>query len=874
MNWQALEKQEVLRRLHTDSRQGISEEQARQRLKANGENRLSDRKKAGLFRRFLRQFQDFMVLILLAAAAVSFFTSFVKGDSEYVDSIIILAIVVVNAITGMIQESRAEKAIEALRKLSTPHARVVRGGKSRVIDSTGLVPGDLVQLEAGDLVPADLRIFRSQGCRAEESALTGESVPVEKSAEILCGEKTAIGDWKNMLFSGTSVVGGRAEGIVTATGMQTQMGNVAGMISREEAPETPLQQKLARTGKGLGLAALAICALIFVLGLFQHTEPLEMFMISVSLAVAAIPEGLPAVVTIVLAMGVRRMAARKAIIRRLPAVETLGSASVICSDKTGTLTCNRMTVTRLGDGTSVFTPESRQGQMLLSMAALCTNCRTEGRKVTGEPTEAALVTACRTSLTELARQFPRAGEIPFSSERKRMCTIHRLSGGSYRAIVKGAPDLLLERCRFDRSAAQPLSDRRRQEIRRMNDRMAGEALRVLGVAYRDFDRMPTEEEAEKDLVFCGLIGMIDPPRPEAARAVSLCRSAGIRVVMITGDHAATAAAIARQLGILEQNGKIFTGRQLDAMDDKTLEREVSGCRVFARVSPEHKVRIVRVLQKQGQVVAMTGDGVNDAPALRAADIGCAMGKGGTEVARAAADMVLTDDNFSTIVSAVEEGRVIYGNIRKTIHFLISCNIGEILLVLAAFLLGLPAPLLAIQLLWVNLVTDSLPALALGVEPAEPDSMKRKPVSRNAGVFSGGMGKSVILEGCLIGALALLAFTIGRLFFDSNPMEPATGRTMAFAVLSFSQIAHTFNMRSEHSLFTIGVFSNPKLILSAVICVLLQWMVIAVPAVSAVFRTVSLTGIQWALVVMISFIPIFCVEIEKKLFRTASKNRIS
>ena len=445
MNWQALEKQEVLRRLHTDSRQGISEEQARQRLKANGENRLSDRKKAGLLRRFLRQFQDFMVLILLAAAAVSFFTSFVKGDSEYVDSIIILAIVVVNAITGMIQESRAEKAIEALRKLSTPHARVVRGGKSRVIDSTGLVPGDLVQLEAGDLVPADLRIFRSQGCRAEESALTGESVPVEKSGEILCGEKAAIGDWKNMLFSGTSVVGGRAEGIVTATGMQTQMGKVAGMISQEEAPETPLQQKLARTGKGLGLAAMAICALIFVLGLFQHTEPLEMFMISVSLAVAAIPEGLPAVVTIVLAMGVRRMAARKAIIRRLPAVETLGSASVICSDKTGTLTCNRMTVTRLGDGTSVFTPESRQGQMLLSMAALCTNCRTEGKKVSGEPTEAALVTACRTSLAELARQFPRAGEIPFSSERKRMCTIHRLSSGSYRAIVKGAPDLLLER---------------------------------------------------------------------------------------------------------------------------------------------------------------------------------------------------------------------------------------------------------------------------------------------------------------------------------------------------------------------------------------------------------------------------------------------
>lgn len=867
MEWQTVQKEEALRQLHSSIREGLTQEQARRRLQKYGRNCLAEKKKRGFLLRFLAQFQDFMVLILLGAAVVSFITSRVQGDSDYIDAIIILVIVVVNAITGVIQESRAERAIEALKQLSSPHAHVMRGGRLQSIDSTLLVPGDIVQLETGDLVPADLRILESTRCRAEESALTGESVPAEKDAAFLCKAGAALGDQKNMLFSGTSIVDGRALGIVVRTGMKTQMGHVAGMIAQEEAPETPLQKKLSHTGKVLGAAALAICALIFVLGLFQQIEPLEMFMISVSLAVAAIPEGLPAVVTIVLAMGVRRMAAQRAIVRRLPAVETLGSATVICSDKTGTLTCNRMTVTRLSDGTGSVSVKSPQGREMLELASLCTNCRTQGKKILGEPTETALVAACPASLEELARRFPRIGEIPFSSSRKRMSTFHRLPTGGCRIIVKGAPDLLLERCDRIRTPGgeRLLTQEDRRNIRKQNESMAGEALRVLGIAFRDDVGVPAEENAERGLIFCGLIGMMDPPRPEAERAVRLCRSAGIRAVMITGDHAATAAAVARQLGILRDGGNILTGRQLDTMDEAALRREVPGCTVFARVSPEHKVKIVRVLQQRGEVVAMTGDGVNDAPALRAADIGCAMGKGGTDVARAAADMVLTDDNFSTIVSAVREGRVIYSNIRKTIHFLISCNIGEILLVLAAFLLHLPVPLLAIQLLWVNLVTDSLPALALGVEPAEKGIMNEKPSSPKAGVFSAGTWTALAAEGCLIGALALLAYTIGRVFFDPISLVPSIGRTMAFAVLSLSQVVHTYNMRSNRSVLSIGLFSNHRLNWASLVCILLQVSVIACPPLAAVFRTVPLNFVQWAIVAALSILPLLCIEIEKRVF---------
>ena len=868
MDWHTMKKEEVLHRLQTDSRLGLSEEQARSRLMKYGPNRLAQKKKQGLLLRFLAQFRDFMVLILLAAAAISFVTSWIQGDQEYIDSIIILAIVIVNAITGVIQESRAEKALEALQKLSSPHARAVRGGRIVHLPSEELVPGDLVLLETGDLVPADIRILESGSCRAEESILTGESVPSSKEGGMVCPRQAPVGDQKNMLFSGTSIADGHATGIVTGTGMQTQMGRIAGMISQESAPETPLQKRLARTGKVLGLAALGICAFIFILGLFQQVAPLEMFMISVSLAVAAIPEGLPAVVTIVLAMGVRRMAGKRAIIRRLPAVETLGSASVICSDKTGTLTCNRMTVTRVWNGKTMLSPNAPAVREMLEFSSLCTNCREQGGKVLGEPTEAALVSACSTPKETLDARYPRVEEIPFSSSRKRMTTVHRLKDGGFRIIVKGAPDVLAGLCSHIRVEGRdlPLTAGEKAKLLRQNEAMASQALRVLGVAFRDISKLPEDRASlEKDLTFCGLIGMMDPPRPEAEKAVRLCRQAGIRPVMITGDHAATAAAIAGQLGILQKGGKLLTGKDLDAMDSRTLQKEVPRCDVFARVSPEHKVKIVRALQKSGEVVAMTGDGVNDAPALRAADIGCAMGKGGTDVARAASDMILTDDNFSTIVSAVREGRGIYQNIRKTVHFLLSCNIGEILLVLCAFLLHLPVPLLAIQLLWVNLVTDSLPALALGTEPAEKDIMRQKPISPNTGIFAGGMGLSVILEGCLIGALSLLAYTIGRIFFDVCPEEPLIGRTMAFAVLSLSQVVHTYNMRSPHSLFSIGVFSNPRLNLSSLICISLQVGVIAFSPAAAIFHTSPLSLLQWAVVCGLSLVPLFCVEVEKRIF---------
>ena len=863
--WETLRKEEVERKLGTNFKNGLTNDEVSKRQNQYGKNELENGKKEGIIIKFFKQFNDFMIIILIMASIVSAGISWYQGENDYIDSIIIIAIVVLNALMGVLQEAKAERSIESLKKMTPQMSKVIREGKEKEIKSEDLTVGDIVILEAGNSVPADCRIIESYNLKIEESSLTGETQGIEKDGNVICKKGIPLGDIVNMAFMGSTVVNGHAKVVVTDIGMNTKVGKIANMIIENESPETPIQKKLNQVGKILGVICLIICLVIFVIGIIKKIPPMEMFMTSVGLAVAAIPEGLPAIVTIMLSIGVTKMSKRNSIIRKLPAVETLGSSNVICSDKTGTLTQNKMKVVEI---------KSENPNLAMELGAMCTDSKIEinnGKvEVVGEPTEIALVEVAyknKLDKNELYKAKPRINEIPFDSNRKMMTTIHKLENGKYRVITKGAPDILLNRC----------IGINKEKILKENEKMANKALRVIAVTYKDIDTIPNKIDSsniEKNLNFVGLIGMIDPPREGVKEAVETCKKAGIKTVMITGDHIATAKAIAEKIGILTRKDKAITGAELDKINQETFEKEVQNYTVFARVTPEHKVRIVKAWQKKGAVVAMTGDGVNDSPALKSADIGIAMGKGGTEVARAAADMVLTDDNFSTIVSAVEEGRVIYGNIRKTIHFLISCNIGEILLVLAAFLLGLPAPLLAIQLLWVNLVTDSLPALALGVEPAEPDSMKRKPVSRNAGVFSGGMGKSVILEGCLIGALALLAFTIGRLFFDSNPMEPATGRTMAFAVLSFSQIAHTFNMRSEHSLFTIGVFSNPKLILSAVICVLLQWMVIAVPAVSAVFRTVSLTGIQWVLVVVISFIPIFCIEIEKKLFRTASKNKIS
>lgn len=865
--WQA-----AAEKLGADPRQGLSPGEVRRRQAQYGRNQLQEGRRQGLLSRFLGQFKDLMVLILLLSAAVSFGVSRLRGDGEYIDSIIILAIVVGNAVIGTVQELRADKAIDALKRLSSPQARVVRGGKRQTIDSSGLVPGDLVILKAGDLVPADLRLVKSVELRAEESALTGESAPVEKQADARCPQDATLAERKTMVFASTGIANGAGAGIVTAIGMDTAVGQIAHMLEREKAPETPLQEKLRQTGRVLGLGVVAICAVIFALGLLQKTPPLEMFMIAISLGVAAIPEGLTAVVTIVLAMGMKRMAQKRAIIRHMPAVETLGSTQVICSDKTGTLTQNKMTVTAFS---GAYGPEPLDGadaQFALELGSLCNDCEEEQGKITGGPTEAALLRACRRGKGELEKESPRVGEIPFSSARKMMTTAHRLGTG-YRIISKGAPDVLIARCtRILRGhSVAPLGPGEKARVLSDNSKLAAGALRVLAVAYKDVDRLPGEDrETESGLIFCGLIGMEDPPRPGVKAAVSQCKQAGILPVMITGDHAATALAIARRIGIAGEGDEAVTGAELDRLSESELSKKVDRCRVFARVSPQHKVKIVKAFQRRGLVVAMTGDGVNDAPALKTADIGCAMGKNGTEVAKSAADMVLTDDNFSTIVAAVREGRGIYQNIRKTIHFLLSCNIGEILVVFAAFLLRVPAPLLAIQLLWVNLVTDSLPALALGTDPIGRDVMAQPPHRRDEGVFSGGMGFSVAVEGCLVGALALLAYTMGRVWFDLNPAEPVVGRTMAFAVLSLSQLVHSFNMRSEHSVLQTGLLSNHKLVAAFLVCGFLMVSVVLFPPLTAVFRTTALTGFQWLLVAGLSLFPLVAVEGEKLLLGRAKR----
>lgn len=859
MEWQSLSKEDCTKKLGTNMKTGLSSAQAYERLKEYGKNELQQPKRKSLLLRFFAQFSDFMVIVLLIAAGISFVTSFLEHDNDYIDSIIILFIVTMNAIIGLVQESRAEKAIDALKKLSSPHAHVIRGGEEQLIAAAELVPGDLVVLREGDLVPADLRLIEAVNLKAEESALTGESLPGEKRADFICPVNTPLGDRCNLLYSTSSVAAGHGKGIVTATGMDTQVGKIAHMITSQSAPQTPLQKKLAQTGRWLGIGALVICFIIFVMGLFQHIRPIEMFLISISLAVAAIPEGLPAVVTIVLAIGVRRMAAHRGIVRRMPAVETLGSASVICSDKTGTLTQNRMTVVELKDASGPVPMHTEHGRQILDLASLCCNCTVSGKTIHGDPTEVAIVAAAPTEKNQLDTLYPRIREIPFSSERKMMTTVHRLEGNRFRIISKGAPDILFTHC----TNAAP----------RQNEEMASRALRVIGVAYRDVDFLPQRaEEIESGLTFCGLIGMIDPPRPQVKSAVELCKKAGILPVMITGDHAATAAAIAKQLGILDGNKRVITGTDLNALSQKELERNIYQYTVFARVSPEHKVRIVKAFQAHGEVVAMTGDGVNDAPALRAADIGCAMGISGTDVAKAASDMILTDDNFATIVAAVREGRGIYENIKKTVHFLLSCNIGEILTVFVSFLLRLPTPLLAIQLLWVNLVTDSLPALALGVEPIDKNIMDRKPIKPNESIFSGGMGYNILVEGCLIGTLSLLAYSIGRIYFDLDPSMPVIGRTMAFAVLSLSQVVHTFNMRSSRSIFEAGIFANPKLVLAAIACVALQLAVIVIQPLSVIFKTAMLTGYQWLIVALLSFIPLAVVELEKAIAFRNEKQR--
>lgn len=868
MQWWNRTFREIEKTLKTDSRRGLSGEEAEKRLQEQGRNCLEQGEgKKGFFRRFLAQFNDFMILVLLGAAAVSFGVSYWNGEADFVDSIIIVAIVVLNALLGVLQESRAEKALEALKELSAPKARVLRDGKEKEIPAEEVVTGDILLLSAGEYICADGRLTEVNGMKTEESAITGESLSVEKETGILAAD-TVPGDRRNMVLSGSYVLTGRGKAIVTARGMDTELGRIASLLAEQEEMETPLQKKLGETGKLLGIGAMAICAVIFVMGLLQKQEPFTMFMTSVSLAVAAIPEGLPAIVTIVLAIGMQRLSKKNAVIRRLPAVETLGSAQIICSDKTGTLTQNRMKVTQLAVlGRKQPEQDEEKRRFLLTLFTLCNDIRQEGTRIVGEPTEKALAEAAEengVSIKGIRKELPRVGEVPFSSERKLMTTVHRMENGTFLSVTKGAPDVLLERCTrcLDGAGQAPFDGRRKSEMRMKNGEMAANALRVVAAAFREWDEKPknTPEVLEQNLVFAGLAGMIDPPRTEAAEAVQLCRQAGIRPVMITGDHALTAQAIAGMLGIYQAGDRVITGQELEQMDDTALEKAVEHCTVFARVAPEHKVRIVKALQSGGYVVAMNGDGVNDAPALRAADIGCAMGKNGTEVAKGAADMVLLDDNFATIVAAVQEGRGIYDNIRKAVHFLLSSNIGEILTIFAAMCFGWAAPLLPIQLLWVNLVTDSLPAIALGLDPAEKDCMERPP-RRDSSLFADGLGWRIALEGMMIGMLALLAFGIGHIYFDEEKLY-TTGRTMAFAVLSLSQLVHAFNMRSEQSLFRISLKSNPWLIGAFLAGCMLQISVIMIEPLAGLFQVCPLDGKEWLIVAGLAFVPLPVVELEK------------
>ena len=865
MNAHSKTREEVLKELQTEAEQGLSSELAAKKLAEYGENKLKEKKKKTLLSRFLDQFKDAMIIILLIAAVVSFsIICFEKNWGELFEPALILLIVILNAVMGVMQESKAEKALDALKSMSAPHARVIRDGKEAVIDAALLVPGDIIKLEAGDFIPADARLIQSESLKSEESALTGESVPSEKDATAVIDEKSPLGDRSNMVFSGCSVTYGTAVAVVTATGMNTEMGKIAGLLDGEVDGQTPLQAKLAQLGKYLGFMALAACAIIFVVGFFGgNMGLLEIFMVAVSLAVSAIPEGLPAIVTIVLSIGVQRMVKKNALIRRLPAVETLGSASVICSDKTGTLTQNRMTLVKAYfDGEEapeqITSSNSDNIKKLLSYGTLCCDGSViftdEGEQHIGDPTETAIVFASHKNgmpKDELNRSYPRLAEIPFDSDRKLMSTVNKIDGKNI-VIVKGAFDMMATRC-----VAGDI-----EKARIMTNTMSEDALRVLAVAYKEIDNVPenpTSEELENGLTLMGLVGMIDPPRPEAKDAVAICRTAGIKPVMITGDHVVTASAIARELGILEDGDKAITGAELDAMSDEELDANVESISVYARVSPENKIRIVKAWQRKDQVVSMTGDGVNDAPALKAADIGCAMGITGTDVAKGAADMTLTDDNFATIVDAVREGRGIYANIKKVVGFLLGTNIGEVFTVFFAMLLWHKTPLLSMQLLWINLVTDSLPAISLGMEAVEAGIMEQKPKHKNEGIFAHGLGIQVVLQGAMFAILTLIGFMLG----EKTGVEHA-GQTMAFMVLSLTQIVQAFNMRSQRSLFKIGFFGNKKLNGAALISLILVCLVLFVPGLNTVFGLVYLKPHMYLIALGLIIVPLVVMEISKLL----------
>ena len=889
--WWHLAVEEIARTLGTDNKAGLSESAAAEKLTTHGANELREKKGRGPLAIFLDQFKGLIIWVLIVAALVS---GFLK---EWVDALAILAIVILNAILGLVQESRAEKSLAALKKLSAPSSKVIRDGSTRIIPSRELVPGDLIEVEAGDHIPADSRVsWHTSNLAVHEASLTGESTPVNKTDIVLEEKEVPLAERANILYLGTSVVSGKARAFVVETGMQTELGRIAGLIQDIRKETTPLQRKLEEFGKWIIYLCFALVAIVFGLEIFRGGKLLDMFLTSVSLAVAAIPEGLPAVVTIALALGVQRMVRRNVLIRKLASVETLGSATVICSDKTGTLTKNEMTVqavwtsrnsfevTGTGyDPSGEFRSDSgsvdpcRHPDLLKALTAgvLCNNAQLtiKGAKtiVFGDPTEIAILSAAAKAgiwKGEEEQAYEVVEEIPFDSERKKMSIVRR-ADQEMTVFTKGAPDLLLKDCTFvlEDGAERPLTAGDRERIMTANDGYSDQALRVLAVAYRNIDQEPHSYEAEaieRDLTFAGLVAMIDPPRPEVREAMAKCRTSGIRTVMITGDHRNTAVAIARELGFYGDDSRALTGDDVDRLSDAELDASVEQVVVYARVSPEHKLRAVRAWRRKGGIVAMTGDGVNDAPAVKEADIGVAMGITGTDVTKEVSDMVITDDNFASIVAAVEEGRGIYDNIRKFIHFLLSCNLGEILVMFTSALLGFPVPLLPIQILWVNLVTDGLPALALGVDPVDPNIMDRPPRKPDEPVITGARAWLISLQGVIIALCSLSAFLF-VLLYEKEGIDRA--RTAALATLACSQLFHAFNCRSmKVSLFKLKVFSNPQLVYATGLSFLLQMAIIYVPVFQPIFKTEALSALDLGMIMVFSSLPLWIMEFVKALNR--------
>mgnify|MGYP006278683049 CR=1 FL=1 len=869
--WYKKSIEEVVDILNVNPKKGLSKTEVNKRREKYGSNELKGKKRITLLQMFISQFKNFMVIILIVAAVVSAILG------EYKDTTIIMTIIILNAILGVVQENKAEESLKALKDMSQPIAKVLRDGNVVEIKSTDIVPGDVLILEAGDYIAADGILIEGSSLMVEESALTGESVPVNKNIEIPKGDDIPIGDRHNMIYSTSLVTNGRGKAIVTETGMSTEIGKIAEMLESQENIQTPLQKKLAELGKWLGIIALAICGIIFLIGYLQGREIFDMFMLSVSLAVAAIPEGLPAIVTIVLSLGVQRMIKKNAIIRKLPAVETLGTASVICSDKTGTLTQNKMTVTKVYTYNELkdideVNLENKDEKMAIYAGLMCNDSTIEEedgeKKTIGDPTEIALVSLAYEKgiyKKELESDMERVEEVPFDSERKMMSTIHNIDEG-YRVFTKGAIDVLLNRCTkiMIDGEIKEITEENKKNIIDKNKKMASKALRVLGLTYKDISEIPEEvnsDSIENDLIFVGMSGMIDPPREEVKASVMKCKKAGIRPIMITGDYKITAIAIAKELGILEKDSEAIEGREIEKLSEEELSNKVKEYSVYARVSPQHKVDIVKAWQENEKIVSMTGDGVNDAPALKRANIGCAMGITGTDVSKEAADMILTDDNFSTIVSAVEEGRNIFDNIKKSIHYLLSCNVGEIVALFVSLVLNLPTPLLPIHILWINLITDSFPALALGVDPPEPDIMDREPRPSNESIFANGLGLSISIKGLIIGAVTIISFNIGR------NVNIETGRTMALLTLALSQFANSLTIRSiDKTIFKMGLFTNKYLIGAIALSLTLLLSVVFVPFLRGIFELSLLDGFHWLYVLLLSLAPMTITEITKIIRR--------